>query len=124
MEENYFGDVSKKTNGFVIALVVLLVCVGLSVNTDLAQYSQHEEMNIPIWFFYVVFGLDLIMLICIILIYFYRKIGIYIFPLAAVIHFMMNNFYLSTTLYSDLLIFFAYFSAALFVAIPRWKYFK
>ncbi len=124
MEENYFGDTSKKTTGFYIALVILLVCIGISVNTDLAQFSQHEDVQIPIWFFYVIFGLDILMVASVVLIYFYRKLGIYLLPVAASVHMIMNSFYLSVIRYSDLNILFAFFVAALFVTIPRWKYFK
>lgn len=123
-EENYFGDTSKKTRGFVIALIVLLLCVGITVNTDLAQFAQHTEINIPMWFFYVIFGLDVVMVLSVVAIYFYKKVGVFAFPIAAIIHMVMNSFYLSTIRYSDLNVLFFFFATALFVTIPRWKYFK
>lgn len=124
MEENYFGESSKKTKGFIIALIIMLLSIGLSVNTDLAQFSEHEQVNIPLWFFYIIFGLDLLMIACVGLIYYYRKIGVFLFPVIVFGHLLMNSFYLSTVRYSDFNLLFVYFMAILFVTIPRWKYFK
>ena len=124
MEENYFGESSKKTKGFIIALIIMLLSIGLSVNTDLAQFSEHEQVNIPLWFFYIIFGLDLLMIACVALIYYYRKIGVFLFPVIVFGHLLMNSFYLSTVRYSDFNVLFVYFMAILFVTIPRWKYFK
>lgn len=124
MEENYFGNTSKKTPFFYFAVVILILCAGLSINTDLAEFSQHKDLNIPQWFFYAIFFLDFLILSSIALIYFYRKIGVYVMPLAIVIHFLMHNFYLSTMLYSDLNLLFFYFCVGLLVVIPRWKFYK
>ena len=96
----------------------------LSVNTDLAEHAQHKILNIPQWFFTLIFSIDVLMIAAIIAIYFYRKIGVYLLPVLILVHFMLHNYYLSTMLYSDLNALFMYFSAGLFAVIPRWPYFK
>ena len=86
--------------------------------------AQRNENGIPGWYFYLIFSVDVLMIISQILIFFYRKVGIYLFPVAVFTHFLLHNFYLSSFLYFDLMLLFFYFAIILFMTIPRWKYFK
>lgn len=124
MEQPYFTGTEKKSTFFYIALVLMLLGAALSINTDLAEFSQHADLSIPKWFFWLIFSIDVLMLACIISIYFYRKIGVIALPLLIMMHFLLHNFYLSTMLYSDLNFLFLYFAAGLLVVIPRWSFFK
>ena len=57
-------------------------------------------------------------------IYFYRKIGVILFPVAILFHFYLHEFYLSTMLYSDLFTLFSYVALGLLAIIPKWNFFK
>ncbi len=124
MEENYFGDTSKKSIWFYFALALILICAWLSINTDLLEFSQKKDVRIPDTFFYLIFFVDFVIVSSVVLIYFYKKLGAYLLPFFVVSHFLLHHFYLSTFLYSDLNLLFVYFAAGLLVIIPRWKYFK
>lgn len=124
MEENYFGNNTQKTPAFYIAIGIILVFFGLMLNTDLAQFSQHKDTGIPGWFFNVLFPVDFIIIASVVLIFFYRKIGAYLFPVFALVHHVLYEFYLSTTLLSGLHLLFVYVGVGLLVVIPRWKAFK
>lgn len=124
MDQPYFTGAEKKTAFFYIALILMLLGAALSINTDLAEFSQHTDLSIPKWFFWIIFSIDTLMIACMAAIYFYRKIGVILLPLLIMAHFLLHNFYLSTMLYSDLNFLFLYFAAGLLAVIPRWNYFK
>ena len=94
------------------------------LNTDMAQYSQHHETGVPSWFISVLFGVDAIILVSLILVYFFKKIGVYLLPLFVMVHHLLYEFYLSTTLLAGLHLLFVFLTAGLLVIIPRWKLFK
>lgn len=118
------SGMAKKTTGFILSLVITFILSTLSINLDISQFIQRKEINIPDEYFYIVFSVDAIMVLSLILIFFYRKIGVFVFPFSVFIHFILYNFYLSTFLYFDLLVIFLYFSLILLVCIPRWESFK
>lgn len=124
MEDNYFDSNPKKTTFFYVALVFLLLLSFLSIGVDITEYSQKKDINIPEWFFYLIFSVDFIMLVAIFAIYFYKKLGVYVFPIAILVHFFLHEFYLSTMLYSDLFTLFSYFALGLLAIIPKWKFFN
>ncbi len=124
MEENHSQPLIKRSKFFYIALILLLPVFFLSVNTDLLHYSQRKDTGVPDFFFWIIFSVDLLIVVSIVLIYFYRKLGAILFPLMVITHFTMHNFYLSTMLLSDLNLLFVYFAAGLLVIIPRWSVFK
>ncbi len=122
------GSITEKTTSrskyFYIALVLLIFSLVLSFNTDLAQFTLHEKNGIPIEFFWIIFSVDALILFSLLLIYFYKKAGAILFPVLVFLHFMLHNFYLSTSLLADLNVLFVYFAAGLLVIVPRWKDFR
>lgn len=114
----------KKSLSFIVSLVVVFFMSTFSINLDISQFVQRQEIHIPDWYFYLIFLVDIIMLVSLVLIYFYRKIGVYTFPVAVFLHFFLHNFYLSTFLYFDIFTLFLYFSLVLLTTIPRWNSFK
>lgn len=124
MEHNGLPTTSKKTTGFILALVAIFLSFFLSINMDLGLNSQHDYLKIPEWFIYVLFFVDGLVALSLIFIYFYRKIGVFLLPFLILLHFSLHQFYLSAMLYSDVFTLFMYFAAGLVVIIPRWDYFK
>jgi hypothetical protein len=94
------------------------------IGVDLTEYFQKTDINIPVWYFYLIFAVDIIGLLSIVGIYFYRKIGVILFPVAILFHFYLHEFYLSTMLYSDLFTLFSYVALGLLAIIPKWNFFK
>lgn len=109
---------------FYLALGLLFLVFLLSLNTDFAQFSERRDTGIPNGFFWMVFTVDVCIVLSLVLIYLYRKAGAFLFPCFVLAHFFLHNFYLSTTLFSDLNLLFVYFAAGLLVIIPRWNVFK
>ncbi len=124
MTDNYFGKVEQKSKGFYIALAIIALSFLMSMNTDLQFFAQSEEVHIPTGFIWIIFVLDFLILLMLLLIVFFRKVGVIVFPFLVLIHFLLYNFYLSSFLYFDLSTLFCYFMAGLFVVIPRWSFFK
>ena len=124
MENNTTENVIRRSKYFYIALVLLVLSLVLSFNTDLAQFTLHEKNGIPIEFFWIIFSVDALILFSLLLIYFYKKAGAIFFPVMVFLHFMLHNFYLSTSLLADLNVLFVYFAAGLLVIVPRWKNFR
>lgn len=122
--DNYFGNESRRTPAFYIAMLLILLLFILMLNTDLAQFSQHKDTGVPAWFFDVVFPVDFVILASVILMLLYRRIGVYIFPVFVLLHHVLYEFYLSTTLLSGLHLLFVFIGAGLLVIIPRWKYYR
>lgn len=123
--DNYgIGETSKKTKGFVWALVFIALAFVLSINLDLAKFSEQVDLQIPAWFNYVVLLLDALVIVGLVLIYMYRKIGVYMVPVMVLLHYTLHQFYMSVMLYSDLFTLFVFCAAGLFVVIPRWNFFK
>lgn len=118
-------DKSFKNNKFFYGvLIFLLLHFYLSVNTDLLEYSQHKEINIPSWYFYIIFSVDIMIVLSLILIALYKKIGAIAFPFFILVHFICHNYFLSTFLYSDVSVLCCYVGFGLLVIIPRWNEFK
>lgn len=118
-------DKSFKNNKdyYLIFGLVFLVFL-MSVNTDITEYSLHQEINIPKGFFYYTFGIDALIFISWLLIIFFRKIGVILFPLFVLVHFALHNYFLSTFLYSDVTVLFLYIGLGLLAVIPRWNVLK
>lgn len=124
MEEDYFKNEPRQDTPFYVMLGALLVITILSVGIDVTQYSQHSDLQIPSWYFYIIFGIDLLIILGLYGILKFRKWGVYLYPAAVLFHFMAHEYYLSTFLYSDVTNLFVYVSLGLFVFIPKWKYFN
>ncbi|MDY3548461.1 hypothetical protein PG291_07595 [Riemerella anatipestifer] len=123
-DKHYFADEPKKTNSFYIAIGILAVFTLMGLGIDIDEFSQHESINIPTWYFYLIFSVDVLALLGLLLITLFRKIGIFMFPLAVVVHFILHQFYLSTFLYTDVTNLFLYVGLGLLMIIPKWSYFK
>jgi len=123
-EYNYFDVDPKKGWGFILALASLLLFTVMGMGIDIDEYLQHEYLNIPRWYFYVIFTIDAFMMISLILMFFYRKIGMFAFPVLLVLHFLMHNYYLSTFLYTDVTNLFLFTGFGMLAIIPKWKFFR
>ena len=124
MNNNFEGESPKKDFGFILTLLALLFFSMMGVGIDHDEYTQHLDLNIPTSYFYFIFLVDLVMIISVILIYYYRKMGVYLFPTALVIHFLAHNYFLSTFLYTDVTNMFLYVGVGLLAIIPKCQFFK
>jgi hypothetical protein len=122
--DNYFDDEPQKTTSFYVALgaLALFTLMGLGIDGD--EFLQRKLLNIPNWYFYVIFFVDVLSLLSILGIAFFRKFAIFSFPLFVLLHFYMHQFYLETFLYTDVMNLFLYIGVGLLMIIPKWKYFK
>jgi len=123
-EYSYFDEDPKKGWGFILALASLLLFTFMGIGLDFDEYLQHKELNIPEGYFYLIFSVDALMILGIVLMYFYRKIGIVLFPVMLLMHFFMHNYYLSTFLYSDVTNLFLFTGFGMLAIIPKWKFFR
>lgn len=115
-------DRSYKSNkDYYLFFGLIILVFFLSINTDYAEYSLHQKINIPRNFFYYTFGVDILVVVSWILILFYRKIGVILFPIFVAVHFALHNYFLSTFLYSDVTVLFLYIGLGLLAIIPRWS---
>ncbi|MGO4709394.1 hypothetical protein AB4Y90_09810, partial [Chryseobacterium sp. 2TAF14] len=80
-EYSYFDEDPKKGWGFILALASLLLFTFMGIGLDFDEYLQHEGLNIPKEYFYIIFSVDILMILGIVLMFFYKKIGIVLFPL-------------------------------------------
>ena len=124
MNEEFSNESPKKDLGFILSLAALLLFTMMGIGIDYDEYLQQNDLNIPAFYFIIIFLIDLLMVIGLILIFFYRKIGVYLFPAAVVLHFFLHNFYLSTFLYTDVTNLFIFISVGLLAFIPKWQFFK
>lgn len=125
MEEySYFDENPKKGLGFTLAFAALMLFTIMGLGIDVDEFLQHEYLNIPTWYFYVIFSIDFLMMVSLVLMYFYRKIGIFTFPALLVLHFFMHNYYLSTFLYTDVTNLFLFTGFGMLAIIPKWKFFR
>ena len=124
MNEEFSNESPKKDLGFILSLAALLLFTMMGIGIDYDEYLQQNDLNIPGFYFILIFLIDLLMIIGLILIFFYRKIGVYLFPAAVVLHFFFHNYYLSTFLYTDVTNLFIFISVGLLAFIPKWQFFK
>ena len=124
MNEEFANESPKKDLGFILSLAALLLFTLMGIGIDSDEYVQQNDLNIPGFYFILIFLIDLLMIVGLILIFFYRKIGVYLFPAAVVLHFFLHNFYLSTFLYTDVTNLFIFISVGLLAFIPKWQFFK
>ena len=124
MNEEFSNESPKKDLGFILSLPALLLFTLMGIGIDSDEYVQQNDLNIPGFYFILIFLIDLLMIVGLILIFFYRKMGVYMFPAAVVLHFFLHNFYLSTFLYTDVTNLFIFISVGLLAFIPKWQFFK
>lgn len=124
MEQDYFANESpQKGIGFWIAISLMILFSLMALGVDYEQYVQHTFLKIPEWYFYIVFGINFLVLLSIVLIIMYRKIGVYLFPIAVFANIYYHLYYLDEFLYFNVQNLFLIF-LALVVIIPKWKFFK
>ena len=124
MNDNFEGESPKKDFGFILTLAALMLFSLMGVGIDFDEYSQHQEINIPLGYFYFIFLVDLVMILSVVLMFFYRKIGVYLFPAALIIHFLAHSYLLTTFLYTDVTNMFLFVGVGLLAIIPKWQFFK
>ena len=124
MNEEFSNESPKKDLGFILSLAALLLFTMMGIGIDSDEYVQQNDLNIPGFYFILIFLIDLLMIVGLILIFFYRKIGVYLFLAAVVLHFFFHNYYLSTFLYTDVTNLFIFISVGLLAFIPKWQFFK
>lgn len=124
MNEEFAHESPKKDLGFILSLCALLLFTLMGIGIDADEFLQKQEINIPEWYFILVFSVDALMIIGLILIFFYRKIGIFLFPVAVLAHYLIHNYFLSTFLYTDVTNMFLFISIGLLAFIPKWQFFK
>ena len=124
MNEEFAHESPKKDLGFILSLCALLLFTLMGIGIDADEFLQKQEINIPEWYFILVFAVDALMIIGLILIFFYRKIGIFLFPAAVLAHYLIHNYFLSTFLYTDVTNIFLFISIGLLAFIPKWQFFK
>lgn len=124
MYDQFANESPKKDMGFKLSLAALLLFTLMGVGIDYDEFLQREDLNIPSFYFMLIFTVDLLMVVGLILIYMYRKIGIFLFPIALFTHFLLHSFYLSTFLYTDVTNLFLFISVGLLAFIPKYKFFR
>lgn len=124
MDENFFDKDPARTTSFYAAIVILSILSFLSIGVDIIEYKQHKDINIPIDFSYLILAIDALIVLSIIAIFFYRKIGVFLYPIVVFSHYFLQLYYLKTLLYADLFNLFAFIGLGLLAIIPKWKFFK
>lgn len=124
MNDDFADESPKKDFGFILSLAGLMLFTLMGFGIDYDEYLQSNDLGIPGFYFIIIFGIDLLMVIGLVLIFFYRKIGIYLFPTALMLHFLLHNYYLTTFLYTDVTNLFLFISVGLLAFIPKWQFFK
>lgn len=127
MEKGYFrGETPEKGMGFILCLGAMLLFAFMGMGIDVDQYLQarDKDLLIPLWYFYFIFFIDFLILLSVVLIFFYRKVGIYLFPIATAFHFFFHLYFLDTFLYSDVTSLFLFIGIGLLAFIPKWQFFK
>jgi len=124
MKEDFTNENPKKDLGFILSLAALLLFSLMGIGIDTDEYLQRTELHIPGNYFILIFSVDALMILGLVLIFFYRKIGIFLFPAAVLLHYIFHNYYLSTFLYTDVTNLFLFISVGLVAFIPKWKFFK
>ena len=122
--DNYFDNEPQKTTSFYVALgsLALFTLMGLGIDGD--EFLQRDLLNIPIWYFFMIFLVDAFSLLSILGIAYFKKFAVYAFPVFVLLHFYMHQFYLDTFLYTDVTNLFLYIGVGLLMIIPKWRFFK
>lgn len=124
MNKEFANESPKKDLGFILSLCALLLFSLMGMGIDVDEFLQKQEINIPQWYFIMIFCVDALMIIGLVLIFFYRKIGVFLFPAAVLAHYLIHNYFLSTFLYTDVTNIFLFISIGLLAFIPKWQFFK
>lgn len=124
MNKDFANESPKKDMPFYLVLLTLLVFSFMGFGIDYDEFTQKTDINIPGGYFYMIFLVDFLMIVGLTLIFFYKKAGIILFPLALLTHFFMHSFFLSTFLYTDVTNLFVFITFGLLAFIPKWQFFR
>lgn len=124
MINEFANESPRKDWGFVLSLCALLFFTLMGIGIDSDEFTQHTDVNIPVSYFYLIFLVDVMMIVGLVLIFFYRKLGVFLFPIAVLAHFLCHNYFLSTFLYTDVTNMFLYIGVGLLAIIPKYQFFK
>lgn len=122
--EEFQNETRERGTGFILALVALLLFSLMGAGIDTDEFLQRADVNIPDFYFLLIFIVDALMIVGLVLIFLYRKAGVFLFPAAVLLHYMLHNYYLSTFLYTDVTNLFLFVAIGLVAFIPKWKFFK
>ncbi|NAW50225.1 hypothetical protein GNY06_02080 [Elizabethkingia argentiflava] len=117
---------SKQRRGkpFFLVLGLLLLLILNNLNVDYAVVLLKDEMQIPQWYLILLFGLNIAAMGALVGIYGFRKLGVYLFPITIMFHFIIHLNFLMTFLYTDVFMMFFFIGIGLLVFIPKWELFK
>ena len=121
--ENSKKSYAHKSKTFVGVLILTLLMSTFSINFDYSEFVQRKTLNIPQWYSLIMVVVDVAIIASLIGIYFYKKMGVYVFPVAVFAHFLLHNIFFNSFLYFDIFLLFLY-TLILVGVYPRWKFFK
>lgn len=110
--------------GFLLSLGALLLFSLMAFGVDYDEFINRADLKIPDFYFWIIFVVDVVAVAALVLIYLYRRLGVYLFPATIVVHFILHNYYLSTFLYTDVTNLFLFISVGLVAFIPKWQFLK
>lgn len=122
--EEFKNESPKKDLSFILSLLALLIFSLMGAGIDTDEFLQRAELHIPTWYFMIIYSVDFLMIIGLLLIYLYKKVGVFLFPSAVMAHYILHNYYLSTFLYTDVTNLFLFMAVGLVAFIPKWQFFK
>lgn len=113
----------KRSILFIVGWLCIFLLSSIGINMDITSFLQREEVNIPAYYFYWIFMVDFLLLLALVLIFFHRKWGVFLFPIGIFLHFNFHIYFLSSFLYFDLFTLFIY-SLFLMEVVVNWKNYK
>lgn len=123
--EYYFSNERKHTPGFYISLGLVFLFMLMRFGIEVDEFVQRKDISLPDWFFYLQLLIDIESIASLILVILFKKIGVFGFIIGVLFHFFSNLFWLSTFLYTDIMILFLFSGLSMVFIIPKWKkYFK
>jgi hypothetical protein len=63
----------RRKDGDLLAFAALMLFTIMGLGIDLDEYLQHEYLDIPRWYFYIIFSIDALMMMGLVLMFFYKK---------------------------------------------------
>lgn len=124
MENTYFEDEKKYSKGLYLSMAMLALFTLMGFGIDLDEYNNRTSLQIPDWYFYIIFTVDVLAFLSVVAMTFFKKVAVFTFPLFVILHFFLHQFYLSTFLYTDVTNIFLFVGLGLFMIIPKWKFFN
>lgn len=122
--QNPAQNTVKKNSIGVTILIVALFAINLHLlRADMVIFQDKIKYQIPFWFIMLNYSLLFCSLSSLLLIYFRRKIGVIVFPLALIAHFVFHVQFIQIYQYFSLFALFI-FTIGLVSWLPKWEGFK